>query len=113
MVPYFKELDRLRSFLRSLDGDIMLLIGENTHTLVAARKGRSVASVVVKNNQLCATSEFTQDSSKNCGARGCLTCHSICDSNEGLRVNGRLLVSGKQLNCKSKNVIYLAQCVLC
>lgn len=34
-------------------------------------------------------------------------------SNEGLSVNGRLLASGKQLNCKSKNVIYLAQCVLC
>ena len=82
------------------------------HTLVAARKGRSVASVVVKNNQLSATNESTLESSQQYGARGYLTCPSVCDSNEGLSVNGRLLAFGKQLNCKSKNVIYLAQCVL-
>ena len=50
VVLYFKELDQLKSFLRSLDGNINLLIGENTSTLVAARKDRSVASVFIKNN---------------------------------------------------------------
>ena len=43
VVLYFKELDQLKSFLRSLDGNINLLIGENTSTLVADRKDRSVA----------------------------------------------------------------------
>ena len=93
----------------SLHGDIKLLIGENTHTQVAATKGRSVASVVVKNNQLF---KSTLDSSQKFEARGCLTCPSICDSYEGLSGNRRLLAFGKQLNCKSKNVICLAQCVL-
>ena len=42
VVTYFKELDQLMCFFR--------LISDNTHTLVSARKGRSVASVVVKYN---------------------------------------------------------------
>ena len=84
------------------------------HSLIAARKGRSVASVVVKNNQLCATSETTSSSSgQRCDSRGCLTCPTIVQNNEGLCVNGRILSPGIQLNCKSSNVIYLAQCTIC
>ena len=82
--------------------------------MIAARKGRSVASVVVKNNQLCATSETTSSSGgQRCGSRGCLTCPTIVQDNEGLCVNGRILSPGIQLNCKSSNVIYLAQCTIC
>ena len=82
--------------------------------MIDARKGRSVASVVVKNNQLCATSETTSSSGgQRCGSRGCLTCPTIVQDNEGLCVNGRILSPGIQLNCKSSNVIYLAQCTIC
>ena len=63
-----------------------------SHTLIAARKGRSVASVVVKNNQLCATSETTSSSGgQRCGSRGCLIFPTIVQDNEGLCVNGRIL----------------------
>ena len=47
---------------------LKLLIGENTHTLVAAGRGRSVVWVVVKNNQLFAINESTLESSQRCGA---------------------------------------------
>ena len=33
--------------------------------------------------------------------------------NEGLCVHGRILSPGIQFNCKSSNVIYLAQCTIC
>ncbi len=115
VVPYFKEINKLKGFLKSLESDIKILTGDNTQTRVAARKGRSVASVVVKNNQLCASNATTNSlaGSQKCGARGCLTCPAICDSNEGMDVNGRIVKPSRQLNCKSKNIIYLAQCTLC
>ena len=96
VIPFFKEIGDLKR----------LLTGNDTHTLIAARKGRSVASVVVKNNQLCATSETTSSSGgQRCGSRGCLTCPTVVQENEGLCVNGRILSPGIQLNCKSSNVI--------
>ena len=82
--------------------------------MIAARKDRSVASVVVKNNQLCATSETTSSNGgQRCGLRGCLTCPTLVQENEGLCVNGRILSPDIQLNCKSSNVIYLAQLLSC
>ena len=55
VIPFFKEIGELKRSLKSLQSDIKILTGNDTHTLIAARKGRSVASVVVKNNQLCAS----------------------------------------------------------
>ena len=37
----------------------------------------------------------------------------LVHDNERLCVNGRILSPGIQLNCKSSNVIYLAQCTIC
>ena len=50
LVPFSKEIGELKGLLKSLQSDIKILTGNATHTLIAARKGRSVASVVVKNN---------------------------------------------------------------
>ena len=113
IVPYFAELNQLKDFLRTIEKDIKILTGNDTRVLVAARRGRSIGSVVVKNNQLCAEYKPNLDNSQKCGAKGCLTCPSIYDGNEGFNVNGKLLKPEKQLNCKSDNEIYLAQCILC
>ena len=113
VIPFFKEIGELKGLLKSLQSDIKILTGYETQTFIAARKGRSDASVVVKNNQLCATSETTSSSGgQKCGSKGCLTCPTIVQDNEGLCVNGRILSPGIQLNCKSSNVIYLAQCTI-
>ena len=78
VIPFFKEIGELIRLLKSLQSDIKILTGNDTHTLIAARKGRSVASVVVKNNQLCANSETTSSSGgQRCGSRGCLTCQLL------------------------------------
>ena len=114
MIPFFKEIGELKGLLKSLQSNIKILTGNDIHTLIAARKDRSVASVVVKNNQLCATYENTSSSGgQRCGSRGCLTCPTIVQDNEGLCVNRRIFSPGIQLNCKSSNVIYLAQCTIC
>ena len=86
VIPFFKEISELKRLLKSLQSDIKILTGNDTHTFIAARKGRSVASVVVKNNQLCATSETTSSSGgQRCGcSRGCLTCPTIVQDNERL-----------------------------
>ena len=85
MIPFFKEIGELKILLKSLQSDIKILTGNDTHTLIAARKGRSDASVVVKNNQLCATFETTSSSGgQRCGSRGSLTCPTIVQDNEGL-----------------------------
>ena len=47
------------------------------------------------------------------GLRGCLTCPTIVQDNEGLFVNIRILSPGIQLNCKYSNAIYLAQRTIC
>ena len=64
VIPFFKEISELKRLLESLQSEIKILTGNDTHTLIAARKGRSVASVVVKNNQLCAASENTSSSAQ-------------------------------------------------
>ena len=69
--------------------------------------------MVVKNNQLCATSDTTSSSGdQRCDSRGCLTCPTIIKDKEGLR-QWNDVVSCIQLNCKYSNVIYLAQCTIC
>ena len=114
VIPFFIEIGELKGLLKSLQSDTKILTGNDTHTLIAARKGMSVASVVVKNNQLCATSESTSSSGgQRCGSNGCVTCPTIVQDNEALCANGRILSPGIQLNCKSSNVIYLARCTIC
>ena len=47
VIPFFKEIGELKRLLKSLQSDIKILTSNDTHTLIATRKGLSVASVVV------------------------------------------------------------------
>ena len=47
VIPFFKEIGELKRLLKSLQSDIKILTGNNTQTFIAARKGRSVASVLL------------------------------------------------------------------
>ena len=113
VVPYFQELEDLKSFISSLDSDIKTLSGSSTRTIVASRKGRSVASTTVKNGQLCKSSPAKRKGSgQQCGAKGCKTCPLIAKDAEMI-IGGTTVKSQEGLTCKSKNVIYMAQCKLC
>ena len=114
VVPYFQELGELKSFLHSLDKDITVLTGKETKTLVASRKGVSVGSRAVKNRQLCEEApEADHRVGQQCGAKGCRTCPVICGDTNPLVIEGRDIVPQEGLTCKSKNIIYMAQCTLC
>lgn len=52
-------------------------------------------------------------SSQKCGARKCKSCDLLGNMGETISVNGKEVTVRKNLNCKSCNVIYLAQCKLC
>lgn len=52
--------------------------------------------------------------SQKCHGRNCKSCPQMVEKNEMLTVNGvQLKAPCKRLDCKSKNVIYVAQCSLC
>ena len=112
VVDYFSEIDQLKSLINQIKPDIAKLIGKNTKLLVSARKGGTIGSKVVKNRQLC---ELTvqQMSSQKCGATSCQTCPLLGKMGESVTINDRSVSVKKNLNCKSRNVIYLAQCKLC
>ena len=80
----------LKQFKRFIDDIFTLWLGTR----------RQFDSFVARLNQLCGA--FGSSS------RGCLTCPTIVQDNEGLCVDGRILSPGIQLNCKSSNVIYLS-----
>ena len=50
---------------------------------------------------------------KGCGAPRCKTCPLLFSLDDEIIVNGQRVLLDKSLSCKSKNVVYLAQCTVC
>ena len=111
---YFQEIKELKTLLRTLEPDINRLLGEPINVLVATRKGPSIRNRVVKNRSLCEHStEEGPGTSQRCNARKCKSCPQMIEEGQSLLVNGlRVKPSGKH-TCKSKNVVYVAQCTIC
>ena len=98
-----------------LEGDIKVLTGEHTNVLIASRKGPSIGGKVVKNSELCESDSLagTPSNGQRCGACGCKCCPLICGNGESLTVNGTVVTPKLGATCKTRNVIYVAQCQLC
>ena len=112
VVPYFQEIKDLKQLLTELQEDINMLTGEQTSIIVSARKGQSISNLVVKNNKLCeSTVENPHD--QKCGAKNCLSCQLMVSRGEPFTINGRTAKPLLGTDCKSRNVIYVAQCTLC
>ena len=77
---------------------------------MAIKKNPSIGNSVVKNKQLC-THQIELENQK-CNAPNCLQCPLVNRSNK-ITVNNITVQRQKNLNCKSRNVIYLWQCQLC
>ena len=110
-VDYFKEMDQLKKLIHKIEPDISRLVGGDTKLLVSARRGTSIGSKVVQNRGLCETVKSLP--SQRCGTPRCETCPLLLDMGQTLNVNGKLITVKSNLNCKSRNVIYLAQCEIC
>ena len=77
---------------------------------MAVKKNPSIGNSCVQNKTL--STKQTQLLNQKCNAPNCLQCPLINTSNTAT-VNNIRISTGKNLNCKSRNVIYLWQCILC
>ena len=94
--------------VKSLDDEIKQLVGD-TRIMLALKKGSSIGNRVVRNKQLSFSN--TTDSQK-CHGRGCLQCPQVNEQND-LVINGNPIRVPRNLNCKSRNVIYMWVCKIC
>ena len=112
VVDYFAEIGQLKQLIKKIEPDISRLVGNDTKLLVSARRGSSIGSQVIKNRSLCELPTLSMSSQK-CGTPRCQSCQLLLDMGESLTVNDQVVTVRRNLNCKSQNVIYLAQCQIC
>ena len=115
ITSFFKGIDKLKTFVRSLDEDIRTAAG-NVHTVFALRKHPSIGNTVVRNRRLSEGSEGNDEGSvredQRCGGRGCKTC-DLMGASTSFTTNQQTVKLDMSLNCKSSNIIYIAQCRVC
>ena len=115
---YFKEVKQLKLFVRKLEPDIKRILGE-VRIIFALKKNQSIQQKVVKNRGLSLGENnpmapiFAAKVSQACGSKGCETCPLLFNLQNDIFVNGLKVILDKSLNCKSKGIIYLAQCLIC
>ena len=107
-VHYFQGIGEFRKLVRSLDDEIKQLVGD-TRIMLALKKSSSIGNRVVRNKQLCFAN--TTDGQK-CHGRGCLQCPRVNEQNDFV-INGNPIRVPRNLNCKSRNVIYMWVCKIC
>ena len=106
---FFEGLKDFKRILTDSKSDIQTLIGD-TEIVVAIKKNPSIGNTVVKNKQLC--NEEIELVNQQCNATNCLQCPLVNMSNQ-ISINNMTVRKQRNLNCKSRNVIYLWQCQLC
>lgn len=114
VLDFFKEINDLKGLIRTLEPDINRLLGEPTSVLVATRKGPSIRNRVVKNRSLCEHKvEAEVGASQRCNSRKCKSCPQMLEEGKSMLVNGFQVKPLGSHTCKSKNVVYVAQCTIC
>ena len=112
VTSYFKGIDKLKSFVKTMDEDIRSAAGD-VQTVFALRKHPSIGNTVVRNRKLSeGRDERVPGDSQKCGSGGCKTC-ALMGSNKRFHTNGQSVDLDMMLDCKSANVIYIAQCRVC
>ena len=84
--------------------------------IFALKKHPTVKDRVVKNRQLSkgiGQNCCEQKVSQACETPKCETCPLVFNLSDNVIVNGQKVFLDQSLNCKSKNIIYLAQCTIC
>jgi len=96
--------------MKDIEQDIKAVFG-NVSIRVATRKRSSIGNLVIKNKSLCMLENANSDSQK-CGATRCKICPLMMEPN-AVKINDKELLIPQNVNCKSKNVIYLCICKKC
>ena len=108
-VFYFDGIQEFKKVVYDLENEIQSLIGEETRIMLALKKSSSIGNSVVRNKQLSIRNTV---SNQRCNTRGCRQCPLVNDQNR-LTINNEIIRIPNNLNCKSKNIIYLWLCKLC
>ena len=82
----------------------------DTRVLFAIKKHSSIGNMMVRNKEL-GRKEANIENQK-CNARGCLQC-PLVNQEQKVTVNEKSVIIPRNLNCKTKNVIYMWTCKLC
>ena len=107
---HFEQLDEFKQILRDARDDLTTLIG-NTKVIWAVKKNPSIGNMTIRNKEL--SRETITFTNQKCNGIGCKQC-PLVNTEDVLTVNNkRVKATPKNLNCKSRNVIYLWQCQLC
>ena len=106
---YFEGFNEFKKIISDSKTELQQIIGE-TKIVMAVKKNPSIGNKVVKNKSL--STEQTQLPNQKCNATNCRQCPLVNTSNS-VTVNNTRIPLAKTLNCKSRNVIYLWQCILC
>ena len=109
-IDYFEELSTFKGIIKDLEKDIQAVFG-NISVLVATRKCSSIGNLIIKNKALCLPDTPISDNQK-CGDIRCKTCPLMMTSNS-IIVNNKEIEIPNNLNCKTKNCIYLCICDKC
>ena len=108
-VHYFDGIHDFKAVLRSLNTELKTLIGD-VRVMFAMKKRSSIGNSVIRNKQISIPSQAS--SNQRCNASGCLQC-PLTINKPKITINGKSIPIPKNLDCKSKNVIYLWLCKLC
>ena len=108
---FFDKLEEFKSVVYGLKTEMEELIGE-TRGMFAVKKHSSIGNMMVRNKVRKLSTKLKLCNSQTCNAPGCRQCPLVHKENKFV-VNGKTVVAPKHLNCKSKNVIYLWNCILC
>ena len=98
-----------RNILKVSETDIQTLIGD-TKIVMAVKRNPSIGNTVIKNKQLCDLQKNLEN--QQCGTQNCQQCPLVNTSNK-TTINNITVRTQRNLNCKSRNVLYLWQCKLC
>ena len=108
-IHFFSDIEEFKNVLHSLEKEIQMLIG-NVRIMFAVKKHGSIGSAVVRNKQLSISSNSI--TTQRCNGTRCRQCPLVTNKTQ-ISINNQLLSIPKNLNCKSKNIIYLWLCKLC
>ena len=107
---YFDGIDEFKKLVYELNDDLNAVMGR-IRIIFAIRKGKSIGNTVVKNRGLCIQPN-DEALNQKCNASGCLQCPLVSNITN-IKLNGKTLRIPNNLNCKTKNAIYLWECMLC
>ena len=109
---FFKEHNQIRKLFKEIQPDINSIIGD-TRIIFVLRKGPSIGNLLTHNRQVCTSvDKVNAPKDQRCLMARCMTC-GLMNRNETASTNGTSVKLAQNVNCKTENVIYFAQCKKC